>query len=229
MYRLLSSLFLSRYHAPRGNAVANAPALRDATRHVETRHALSLSLQKRWCVNRCITTQCVVTRKDALELTSEFYVLYRLLSSLFLLLLLASCASTEKFIIDTAVEQPGNYQFNAWQMNPSIGNGAINSLLDDVDTLIINQEFDAATDKLERILRIKPQYAPAWSRLSWLALQENAPERAVQMAKRSNSFAFSDAELQLLNWSFIRDASMVLDDETAYNHANQKLESLKRF
>ncbi len=164
-----------------------------------------------------------------LQLTSEFYALYRLLSSLFLFLLLASCASTEKVVTDNVVDQPGNYKYDAWQTGASTDNGVINSLLDEVDILIINQDFDAATDKIERILRIKPQYAPAWSRLSWLALQMNSHERSVQMAKRSNSFAFSDPGLQLLNWSFIREASKVLHDEESYHRANQKLESLKAF
>ena len=95
--------------------------------------------------------------------------------------------------------------------------------------LIINQDYNAGADKLERVLRIKPNYAPAWSRLSWLALQMNSPERSVQMAKRSNSFAYSDPQLQLLNWSFIRDASKILRDEESYYRATQKLESLKAF
>jgi hypothetical protein len=82
---------------------------------------------------------------------------------------------------------------------------------------------------LERVLRIKPSYAPAWSRLSWLALQMNLPKRSVQMAKRSNSFAFSNPDLQSLNWSFIRAASQSLNDEATYQRANQKIESLKVF
>ncbi len=89
--------------------------------------------------------------------------------------------------------------------------------------------MNAAADKLERILRIKPDYAPAWSRLSWLALQTNSPERSVQMAKRSNSFAQSNTELQSLNWSFIRAASQLLNDDETYLRANQKIESLKAF
>ena len=121
----------------------------------------------------------------------------------------------------------GDYKYDAWSPDVSAGYEAIKNLLDEADSLIEQQAFDAASDKLERILRIKPQYAPAWSRLSWLALQMNSPERAVQMAKRSNSFAFSDAELQLLNWSFIRDASQQLNDEESYNRASQKIESLK--
>ena len=143
------------------------------------------------------------------------------------MVLIVSCASTEKHTTQDSVV--GNYKYDAWSADASADHEAIKKLLDEADRLIENQAFDAAVDKLERILRIKPQYAPAWSRLSWLALQMNSPERSVQMAKRSNSFAYSDAKLQLLNWSFIRDASEVLNDEESYNHANQKIETLKAF
>ena len=57
----------------------------------------------------------------------------------------------------------------------------------------------------------------------------NSAERSIQMAKRSNSFAYSDSELQSLNWSFIRAASQLLNDEETYFRANQKIESLKYF
>ncbi len=151
----------------------------------------------------------------------------RIIASLCLILLIASCASTEKHTMqDSAV---GNYKYDAWSPDTSGEYEAINKLLDEIDILIENQAFDAAADKLERVLRIKPQYAPAWSRLSWLALQMSTAKRAVQMAKRSNSFAYSDPELQLLNWSFIRDASEILHDEEAYHRANREIESLKAF
>jgi hypothetical protein len=47
------------------------------------------------------------------------------------------------------------------------------------------------------------------------------------MAKRSNSFAQTDPELLLLNWSFIRTASQQMNDEGAYQQADQKIQSLK--
>jgi hypothetical protein len=155
--------------------------------------------------------------------------LFRIVASLFLLLLIVSCASTEKHTTQDGVDETGNYKYEAWSADASADHEAIKKLLDEADRLIEKQAFDAATDKLERILRIKPQYAPAWSRLSWLALEMNSPERSVQMAKRSNSFAYSDSQLQLLNWSFIRDASQLLNDEEAYHRANQKIEYLKAF
>ena len=153
--------------------------------------------------------------------------MFRIIYSLFLILLIVSCASTEKQTMQDSVVD--NYKYEAWSSDASANNDAINKLLNEVDMLIENQAYDAASDKLERILRIKPQYAPAWSRLSWVALQMNSAKRSVQLAKRSNSFAYSNPELQLLNWSFIRDASEVLHDEETYYRANQKIESLKAF
>ena len=159
-------------------------------------------------------------------------VFFRLTSCLLLAVFLSSCASSEKRegITDEAAQaETGSYKYDAWRPDTSGDYEAINVLLNDADELIEKKSFDAATDKLERVLRIKPEYAPAWSRLSWLALQTGSPKRAVQMAKRSNSFAFSDPELLSLNWTFIRAASKALNDEDAYFRANQKIESLKIF
>jgi len=155
----------------------------------------------------------------------------RFLSYLFLSLMLLSCASIDKQAMTGGVgqDEAGLYKYDAWRLKNTAEFEAINVLLDESDMLIEKNAFDAASDKLERVLRIKPNYAPAWSRLSWLALQMNSPKRSVQMAKRSNSFAFSDPELQSLNWSFIRDASKFLNDEESYYRANQKIESLKAF
>jgi len=160
------------------------------------------------------------------------------LSYLLLILLLVSCASTDKHTASDNAKggsaydsgpDAGKHKYDPWRLSKSSEFEAINVLLDEVDVLIENQAFNAAADKLERVLRIKPEYAPAWSRLSWLALQMNSPKRSVQMAKRSNSFAFSNPELQSLNWSFILAASKALNDEDAYHRAKQKIESLKAF
>ena len=149
----------------------------------------------------------------------------------FLLLLLSmfiiSCASTSKIEDEPFSDDAGSYKYDAWR--PSGSADAINALLNEVDVLIENNEYNAAADKLERVLRIKPDYAPAWSRLSWLALQMGSPQRSVQMAKRSNSFASGDPSLQSLNWTFIRSASKVLNDEKTYDQANQKIDSLQAF
>jgi tetratricopeptide (TPR) repeat protein len=155
---------------------------------------------------------------------------FRLLLAALISMLLISCATTEKTGSgDLIIDESGSYKYAAWRPDNSGQYEAINVLITEADALIEKQALNEASDKLERVLRIKPEYAPAWSRLSWLALQANSPERAVQMAKRSNSFAQSDPELQLLNWTFIRAASQVLNDEDTYFRANQQIESLKAF
>jgi len=154
------------------------------------------------------------------------YNLSRLSVCLLVSIALVSCATPGPQPTDAPT---GSYKYDAWRLNNSGDSGAINVLLDEADKLIENNELNAATDKLERVLRIKPEYAPAWSRLSWVALQADSPGRSVQMAKRSNSFAYSDPELQLLNWTFIRSASQLLNDEDTYNFADQKINSLKSF
>lgn len=156
--------------------------------------------------------------------------LFRLFGYFFLTVWIASCATTEEQAKpESSIDDVGNNKYAAWRLDGSGEFEAINVLLDEADLLIEDQAYNAAADKLERALRIKPEYAPAWSRLSWLSLQTNSPARSIQMAKRSNSFAFSDPELQLLNWSFIRTASEMLNDDETYYRANKKIESLKAF
>ena len=152
--------------------------------------------------------------------------LFRLVSCVVLAALLISCVSPGK----QPFEEPGFEslsKFPEWRLVNSSEHEAINVLLSEVDMLIEAKSLDAAEDKLERVLRIKSAYAPAWSRLSWLALEEGSPKRAIQMAKRSNSFAYGNIDLQSLNWSFIRDASQILGDEENYQRATRKLESFQ--
>ena len=147
---------------------------------------------------------------------------------MFVAMTLVSCTTGKRPSEDTIVVDSPN-KFPAWQLDNSGEFGAINALLAEVDGLIETNSLDAAEDKLERVLRIKAGYAPAWSRLSWMALETNSPKRAVQMAKRSNSFAHSDKKLQSLNWSFIRDASKALDNLDEFLRAARKIESLQAF
>ena len=163
----------------------------------------------------------------------------RLLGCVILSAILYSCSSYQQragdgSLDDSLIIRPDSssfsaYKYSAWQPDTSGQYEAIYALLAETDLLIEEGAYDAASDKLERALRIKPNYAPAWSRLSWLALQMDEARRSVQMAKRSNSFSSSDRELQLLNWTFIRSASKSLHDEKMYLRANQKIESLGSF
>ena len=157
------------------------------------------------------------------------YKFFRLSICWIIAITLASCALPERPKEDIIVDDGRYYKYPAWRLNTSGDYEAINVLLREADQLMENQQINAAVDKLERVIRIKPDYAPAWSRLSWLALQTSSPQRSIQMAKRSNSFAQSDPRLQSLNWSFIRTASQMLNDDKTYQRATEKIESLKAF
>lgn len=158
------------------------------------------------------------------------HLLPRSLFCLFFIVLISGCTTTgETPALDNLAEEAGNYKFEAWRLDNSAQFNAINVLLDEADLLMQKQTYNAAADKLERVLRIRPDYAPAWSRLSWLALQTDRPKRALEMARRSNSLAYANPDLQTLNWAFIRSASKQLNDENSYNQANQQIKALKAF
>ena len=155
------------------------------------------------------------------------FSLFRLIICTVLTLWLISCATSTRQVFEEEFSVVNSQKFAAWQLDDSGKFVAINALLNEVDGLIENNSLDVAEDKLERVLRIKAGYAPAWSRLSWMALESNSPKRAVQMAKRSNSFALGNHVLQTLNWSFIRDASQLLNDEDTFHRASQIIDSLQ--
>ncbi len=180
----------------------------------------------------CLSTQNINRRGFIRHAFQPYYFQQSLKFFKYILLsiFLASCSIIEKTVDeDVMLDDTGDYKYAEWRLNLAKEYGAINPLLKEVDILIENSRFNTAIDKLERVLRIKPNYAQAWSRLSWLALETDAPNRSRQMAKRSNSFAFSNSKLQVLNWTFIRSASKALNDAAAYRRASQKIETLKAF
>ena len=93
--------------------------------------------------------------------------LFRLFGYFFLTIWIVSCATIEEQTKpESSIDDIGNYRYAAWRLDGSGEFEAINVLLDEADLLIEDQAYNAAADKLERALRIKPEYAPAWSRLS---------------------------------------------------------------
>ena len=112
---------------------------------------------------------------------------------------------------------------DTWQ-NVSVSTlPAVEDLMQQADAQIALSNWDLASEKLERALRISPDYAPAWSRLSHIALYREDPARAIQMAKRSNSYAGDSVNLKLLNWQFIREASVMQGDIEGVQNANKAI------
>jgi tetratricopeptide (TPR) repeat protein len=114
-----------------------------------------------------------------------------------------------------------------WQQSDIESLPAVDDLVRQADAQIASRKLDMAAEKLERALRISPDYAPAWSRLAHIALAEADPGRAIQMARRSNSHAGDSVELKLLNWEYIRKASQMLGDVEGARNASESINTLR--
>lgn len=162
-------------------------------------------------------------------------MLHRVLSSflnILILFILASCAGVDDKAQDIQVPDmaEGIQKFPAWEQQElsagSTGKSkATYELLYQADRLISNNRLDQASDKLERLLRIEPSSAQAWSRLSWIALENNMPRRSQQMAQRSNSYTRTD-KLKALNWFFIRETGFLMGDEEVIKRAEEMIRGL---
>jgi Tfp pilus assembly protein PilF len=160
---------------------------------------------------------------------------------LFASLALSSCASVDEnadplVALEEAadVQTSGKQKFAAWNpekfpMRTGGSQRAVKALLKQADVFILYHSLEQASDKLERLLRIDPKYSAAWSRLSWIALQEDYPDRAKQMAQRSNSHARDNKKLKILNWTFIRQASQKMNDAGGVIRAERMIEELGEF
>ena len=155
------------------------------------------------------------------------------LSRFFLLLLmvmLVSCTVTEeKQIEPQSILETNTY--SAWNLSSGDkrmvdSNRALRVLLVQADDLINQSNFDLASDKLERLVRIEPQFAQAWSRLAWLALKNNNAQRSQQLAQRSNSYSRNNNDLKILNWHFIQKAAEQIDNAVVVQQAKKMIKKL---
>lgn len=143
-----------------------------------------------------------------------------------IILALMSCAPSGYQKTDTGVSgQPMTLAVvtDTWNRASGTALPAVDDLMRQADSQIALSNWDLASEKLERALRISPHYAPAWSRLSRIALSREDPARAIQMAKRSNSHAGNSVELKLLNWQFIREASEMQGDAEGVQNASKAI------
>jgi len=143
--------------------------------------------------------------------------------------MLTSCASFEG--AHSPDETARLQKFSAWQqqdlvLSSSNSNEAVQDLLRQADELIAENQVEQAAEKLERLLRIEPSSAQAWSRLAWVALKDNRPGRTQQMAQRSNSVAYGNKSLKALNWSFVRRAGQYAGDDDLVKKAEEMIKRL---
>lgn len=146
-----------------------------------------------------------------------------------ILIVLLSCAPAGYQKTEAGAEQPLTLAMatQTWQQASASALPAVEDLVQQADAQIALRNLDVASEKLERALRISPDYAPAWSRMAHIALDNADPARAIQMAKRSNSNAGNSVELKLLNWQFIRKASQMLGDTEGVQNASKSINILQ--
>jgi len=140
-----------------------------------------------------------------------------------IILALMSCAPAGYQKTETEAVPTIAMATETWQQDSGTALPAVEDLMNQADAQIAMRNWDVASEKLERALRMSPDYAPAWSRLSRIALSKADPARAIQMAKRSNSHAGKSVDLKLLNWQFIRDASEMQGDIEGVQNASKAI------
>ena len=150
--------------------------------------------------------------------------------SLLLTVFLASCSVTEKKLLEPqSILETNTYA--AWNLTGkdkhiADSNRAVKSLLKQADDLILEENLDQASDKLERLVRIEPQFAQAWSRISWIALKNGDAQRSRQLAQRSNSYSRGNDKLKILNWNFIQKAGEQLQSAEIIQQAKKMIKML---
>ena len=95
-----------------------------------------------------------------------------------IILALMSCAPAGYQKTETDAVPTLAMATETWQQTTTTALPAVEDLMNQADAQIAIRNWDVASEKLERALRMSPDYAPAWSRLSRIALSKADPARA---------------------------------------------------
>lgn len=149
---------------------------------------------------------------------------------LLLIMFLASCSVVDNKPLDPQSILETNV-YSAWNLSGrdkqiAESNRAVKSLLKQADDLILEDNLDQASDKLERLVRIEPKFAQAWSRFSWIALKNGDAQRSRQLAQRSNSYSRGNDRLKILNWNLIQKAGEQLQSTEIIQQAKKMIKML---
>lgn len=103
---------------------------------------------------------------------------------------------------------------------------AIRVLILRADRHIDQKQWPKAIAVLERALRINKRQAETWARMALAYQGKNELEQAIQMAKRSNSYAAQKTDLKIYNWQLISNAYLKLGKLDLSQSAAQKSQQL---
>jgi len=122
------------------------------------------------------------------------------------LLLFAGCAGV-------TTKPPAESTAPAEQPKPVMSeNPAVVALLDRAQRDNEAGKRETSGASLERALRIEPRNPWLWYELAQLRLTQGQYAQAISLARKSNSFAGQDRQLQALNWRLIGNAHVAQGD-----------------
>jgi tetratricopeptide (TPR) repeat protein len=98
-------------------------------------------------------------------------------------------------------------------------NRAVVSLLDQAQAETDAGRHEAAGASLERALRIEPRNPWVWQELAQVRLAEGQYDKAISLARKSNSFASGKRRVQAENWQVIGKAREAQGDSTGAGQA----------
>ena len=117
---------------------------------------------------------------------------------------------------ETPKQAPSSKSYVA-RPKPMVMSAAVRHLMKDASSLGRQGDLDAAVTTIERALRIQPRNAALWNQLASFRLQQDQPDSAENLAKKSNILAGGDLKLKRKNWTLISIARRKLGNaEGAY-------------
>lgn len=103
------------------------------------------------------------------------------------------------------------------------------ALLENAEARMESGDKASAAATLERALRLEPKNAMLWHRLGLIRLQQKNWQQAINLAKKSNSLAVRDYDLQSANWKLIAQANSRAGNKTAAKQAADMASKLDQF
>ena len=107
---------------------------------------------------------------------------------------------------------------------PTSDNSAVVALLSKAGDHSAAGQLDAASENLERALRIEPRNPLLWHELARIRLAQGQYRRAENMAAKSNMLTGADRHLKSKNWRIIGEARNRLGDRQGAREAFKRAE-----
>lgn len=111
---------------------------------------------------------------------------------------------------------------------PVSDNAAVLALITQARTDTTEAKYTAAAAGIERALRIEPRNPRLWQELARVRLAQGDAEQAEGLARRANTMAGGDRQLQAAGWRLISAARAARGDSAGARDAAQRADSLDR-